>query len=107
VRPYAEFGDDQLDPERRDAEQHQRRPADDHGGSITFDATQLAAGVLNGLKVTPANDTNFTLNISATEKDAEGNFSTATNSTELVTVNPTAPSVAPVACWGSRVRRLR
>jgi len=26
------------------------------GGSITFDATQLAAGVLNGLKVTPATD---------------------------------------------------
>ena len=67
------------------------------GGSITFDAAELAAGVLNGLAITPSNDTNFTLQIAATEVDAEGNLSKTTNGSELVTVNPLAPTVAPVA----------
>src|SRR5437899_3350499 len=53
--------------------------------------------VLSRSTITPANDANFTLGIAATAKDAEGNLSTTTSGTELVTVNPTAPSVAPVA----------
>src|SRR5205807_731796 len=52
---------------------------------------------LSSLTITPANDANFTLGMAATAKDAEGNLSTTTSGTELVTVNPTAPSVAPVA----------
>ena len=63
------------------------------GGSITFNAAQLAAGVLNGLKITPASDANFTLNVSAQEKDAEGDLSTTTSNGEQVTVNPTPPTV--------------
>ena len=52
------------------------------------------------LTITPANDTNFTLSIAATEKDAEGNISATTNATESVTVNPLAPTVSPVAETG-------
>ena len=73
------------------------------GGSITFDGAELAAGVLNGLAITPANSTNFSLNIAATEQDAEGNLSTTTNGTEAVTVNPLGPpppTVSPVAVTG-------
>src|SRR5437879_97758 len=44
-----------------------------------------------------ATDANLKLGIAATAKDAEGNLSTTTSGTELVTVNSTAPSVAPVS----------
>ncbi len=56
------------------------------GGSITFSASQLAAGVLTGLAITPAGAGSFALNVSATEQDAEGNLSTATTATEAVSV---------------------
>src|SRR5207244_2634107 len=52
---------------------------------------------LSSLTITAAKDAHFTLGLAATAKDAEGNLSTTTSGTELVTVNPTAPSVAPVA----------
>ncbi len=73
------------------------------GGSISFDATELAHGVLNGLAITPVNSTNFTLNIAATEADAEGDLNTTAMGTEVVTVNPLAPpppTVNPVAVSG-------
>src|SRR4029077_6333000 len=70
------------------------------GGSITFNAPQLAGGVLSGLAITPANDANFTLTVSAQEKDALGDLSTSTTSTEAVTGTPTAPAVSPVAVSG-------
>ena len=52
------------------------------------------------IKITPTNDANFTLQLAATAKDAEGNMSTTTVATEAVTVNPLAPTVAPVAASG-------
>src|SRR5437588_206257 len=75
--------------------------SDGHGNSFTATAGNTSVDVhnwnLSSLTITPANDANFTLGIAATAKDAEGNLSTTTSGTELVTVNPTAPSVAPVA----------
>ena len=56
------------------------------GGSITFDATQLADGVLNGLAITPTGDAKFTLSVAASEQDAEGNLSSLTMATENVTI---------------------
>src|SRR5438105_4084580 len=50
------------------------------------------------LTITPANDANFTLGIAATAKDAEGNLSTTTSGTELVTVNSTAPKIGRASC---------
>src|ERR1700682_1048986 len=55
---------------------------------------------LASLAVTPANDANFTLSAAVTTRDAEGNLSTTTSATEAVTVNPLAPTVAPVAASG-------
>src|SRR6202023_3593541 len=55
---------------------------------------------LASLAITPTNDVNFTLSVAATAKDAEGNLSTTTTATEAVTVNPLAPTVAPVASSG-------
>src|SRR6202040_3719628 len=55
---------------------------------------------LASLAITPTNDVNFTLGVAATTRDAEGNLSTTTTATEAVTVNPLAPSVAPVAASG-------
>src|SRR5207253_731424 len=75
--------------------------SDGHGNSFTATAGNTSVDVhnwnLSSLTITPANDANFTLGIAATAKDAEGNLSTTTSGTELVTVNPTAPCVAPVA----------
>ena len=67
------------------------------GGSITFDALELAGGVLSGLKITPVNDVNFTLTISAQEQDAQGDLGNITTATEKVTVNPLGPTVT----WGA------
>src|SRR5207247_442921 len=66
------------------------------GPSDTFD---IHSWNLSALTIKPANDTNFTLTIAATEKDGEGNLSTTTTSTEAVTVNPLAATVTttPVA----------
>ncbi|KWV58045.1 hypothetical protein AS156_35010 [Bradyrhizobium macuxiense] len=51
---------------------------------------------LSTLKVTPPNDTNFTLAVTATDQDA--NTSVAS---ELVTVSPLAPTLSPVAAHGN------
>ncbi|MCW3475507.1 hypothetical protein OL599_13060 [Rhodovastum sp. RN2-1] len=56
------------------------------GGSIAFTASQLAAGVMNGLAITPASSGSFLLSVSATEQDAQGDPSTATNGTEALSV---------------------
>src|ERR1700730_14564144 len=55
---------------------------------------------LSSLTVTSTNDANFTLSIAATARDAEGNLSAVTTATETVTVNPLAPTLAPVAETG-------
>ncbi len=68
-------------------------------GTNTFTASagntsvDINGWTLTSLKITPATDTNFTLSVAATEKDAEGNLSTTTTATEVVTVNPLAPTV--------------
>ena len=69
------------------------------GGSITFDALELAGGVLSGLTITPVNDVNFTLTISVQEQDAQGDLGNITTATEKVTVNPLGPTVT----WGAAV----
>jgi hypothetical protein len=65
------------------------------GGSITFDATQLANGALNGLKITAANNANFTLHVSAQQKDADGDLSNVARGSEAVTL--------PGYLWGTAV----
>ncbi len=54
-------------------------------GSITFSAGQLAAGVLNGLAITPASGGTFSLNVSATEQDGNGDSSTTTVGQAVIT----------------------
>src|SRR6202043_1457337 len=55
---------------------------------------------LASLAITPTADANFTLGVAATPRDAEGNLSTTTTASEAVTVNPLAPTLAPVATSG-------
>ena len=78
--------------------------SDGHGHSFTATAgstsTNIAAWTLTSLKITPANAAEFTLSIAATEKDAQGNLSTTVTASETVTVNPVAPTLAPVAATG-------
>ncbi len=78
--------------------------SDGAGHSFTATAgstsTNIAAWTLTSLKITPANAADFTLSVAATEKDAQGNLSTATTATEAITVNPGAPTSAPVAETG-------
>ena len=62
-------------------------------GSITFSAAQLAAGVLNGLAVTPAGAGSFSLSVAVTEQDAQGDLSATATSTETLTVTGTGSSV--------------
>ena len=69
------------------------------GGSITFDAAQIAGGVLHGLSITPANDTAFSLSVSATATDSNS-YEYTVPATESVTVDPTAPTLSPVAVTG-------
>src|SRR6202043_2760379 len=72
--------------------------------SFTASAGNTAVDVhswnLSSLTVTSTNDTNFTLSIAATARDAEGNLSAVTTATETVTVDPLAPTLAPVAETG-------
>ena len=78
--------------------------SDGHGHSFTATAgstsTNIAAWTLTSLKITPANAAEFTLSIAATEKDAQGNLSTTVTASETVTINPVAPTLAPVAATG-------
>src|SRR5207253_2293814 len=73
----------------------------DGSHSFTADASHSAVDVsswtLSALTITPTNDANFTLSVAATATDGEGNLSTTTTATEAVTVNPLAPTLAPVA----------
>jgi hypothetical protein len=59
-------------------------------GSTSVD---IHAWNLSSLTITAANDKNFTLTVSATEVDAEGNLGAATTASETVTVKPFAPAV--------------
>src|SRR5438477_252860 len=59
-----------------------RRSSDLTAGNTSVDVHNWN---LSSLTITPANDANFTLGIAATAKDAEGNLSTTTSGTELVT----------------------
>ena len=70
------------------------------GGTITFDAAQIAAGDLNGLALTAANDGSFTLDVSAQEEGAGSTLSAVASGHESVTIGPTAPTVSPVAVAG-------
>src|SRR5262249_48190354 len=51
---------------------------------------------LSNLKITPPNDTNFTLTVTATDQDAN-----TANASELVMVAPLAPAVNPLAAQGN------
>ena len=51
---------------------------------------------LSSLKITPPNDTNFTLTVTATDQDAN-----TASTGELVTVAPLAPALNPVAAHGN------
>jgi hypothetical protein len=69
-------------------------------GSITLNGTELAAGDLNGLSITPANDANFNLGVTVTATDGNGNTYDAV-ATEGVTVGPTAPTVSSTTVTGT------
>jgi hypothetical protein len=78
--------------------------SDGHGNSFTATAdtgqhVDVHAWNLSSLTITPANDTNFTLTVAATEQDSAGYLSTTTTSTEGVTVDPTAPALS----WAASV----
>jgi fibronectin-binding autotransporter adhesin len=74
--------------------------SDGHGNSFTATAdighqqVDVHSWNLSSLTITPANDTNFTLTVAATEQDSAGYLSTTTTSTEGVTVDPTAPTLS-------------
>ena len=72
--------------------------SDGSGHSFTSSAGHTAIDVLGwslaNLMITPSTDTNFTLAVTATERDAEGNLGTPVSATEAVTVNPLAPTVS-------------
>jgi|GEM_PF-2083991 len=51
---------------------------------------------LASLKITPPNDVNFTLTVTATDQDAN-----TASASELVTVSPLAPALNPVAAQGN------
>src|SRR6266516_2615956 len=54
---------------------------------------------LSSLTITPTTDTNFTLSVTATSTDGDGQTNTA-STTELVTVDPLAPTVTAVSVEG-------
>src|SRR5262249_13106336 len=76
--------------------------SDGHGHSVTSDGStpiDVVGWHLSTLTITPTGDHNFTLTATATERDANGDVSTAATATEQVVVNPTAPTLtaAPVS----------
>ncbi|TPK70433.1 hypothetical protein, partial [Mesorhizobium sp. B2-4-17] len=79
--------------------------ADGNGHSFTATSGNTSVDVgswtLASLTVMPVNDTNFVLNLAATEKDAEGNIGPVTTATEAVTVNPLAATLNPGASTGN------
>jgi hypothetical protein len=62
-----------------------------NNNSITFNATQLAGGVLNGLAITIGNLGSYQLGVSAIEQDAEGNLSASASGSETVTALSPSP----------------
>ena len=78
---------------------------DGHGNSFTAStgdtSVNIASWDISALTITPANDTNFVLNVAATVQDAEANLSTTTKATASVTVDPEAPTLEPVAVSGT------
>ena len=80
---------------------------DTHTFSGPGDTFDIHSWNLATLTIKPAGDSNFALTVAATEKDADGNLSTTTTTTESVTVSPTAPTVTPVAASGVEDTRLR
>jgi hypothetical protein len=58
-----------------------------NNGTITFDAAQIAGGVLNGLSITETQEGTFKLSALATATDSNG-FHYTVPATESVTVNP-------------------
>ena len=75
-------------------------------GVNTFTATTGNTSVsvlgwsLSSLTITPLKDANFSLSVSATQIDSQGQLSMPTTATEAITVNPLAPTLAPVAATG-------
>src|SRR4029077_3551364 len=73
----------------------------------TFTATtgQTSVSVLgwslSSLAITPVNAANFSLSVSATQKDSQGQLSTATTATEAITVNPVAPPLPVIESYGT------
>jgi VCBS repeat-containing protein len=71
-------------------------------GTNSFMATSGSTSIdvkswnLSNLKITPPNDTNFTLTVTATDQDAN-----TASASELVTVAPLAPGLNPVAAHGN------
>ncbi|HEY7581575.1 MAG TPA: alkaline phosphatase family protein, partial [Acetobacteraceae bacterium] len=65
------------------------------GGSISFSATQLAAGVLNGLAITTPGSGTFSLNVAAREQDAQSDASATATGAEVLTVTGTTASGVP------------
>ena len=70
------------------------------GGGITFSASQIAAGVLNGLAITPSSAGSFSLSVSATEQDTQGNPSTATGTEALNVGGPPTVTWSPATETG-------
>ncbi|MBR1059816.1 S-layer family protein, partial [Bradyrhizobium diazoefficiens] len=75
-------------------------------GTHSFTATSghtsvdVSSWTLGSLTVKSTNDLNFTLNVTATARDAEGNTGPVASATESVTVRPLAPTLAPVTASG-------
>src|SRR5207248_457570 len=71
-------------------------------GSHSFTATAGHTSVdvhgwhLAGLAITPTRDANLSPCTTLSRSDAEGKLSATTTATETITVNPPAPSLAPV-----------
>jgi fibronectin-binding autotransporter adhesin len=63
-------------------------------------SVDAASWKLSSLTITPANDANFTLSAIVTAVDSNG-FDYTLPATEVVTVNPSAPTVSPVAESGT------
>ena len=67
------------------------------GGSITFSASQLAAGALNGLAITPGAAGTFSLEVAAAEQDAP--ITTSATATGTEALNVSAPTTLPTVGW--------
>src|SRR5437879_11219701 len=60
-------------------------------------AVDVHGWTLSSLTIPPTNDAYPSPTLSRSATDGEGNLSTTTTATEAVTVNPLAPTLAPVA----------